>query len=61
MPRKAPVRFVYAGRRGKTMPYWRVPERLLDEPEEFAEWARQAFAVARRRQKPKKSARKREA
>src|ERR1700674_2920835 len=29
--------FVYAGMRGKAMPmpYWRVPERLLDEPEEF--------------------------
>jgi DNA transformation protein len=28
------------------MPYWRAPERLLDEPDEFAEWARTAFAVA---------------
>jgi DNA transformation protein and related proteins len=57
--------FVYAGMRGKAMPmpYWRVPERLLDEPEEFAEWARKAFAAAQRtqKQKPKKSVRKREA
>ena len=47
--------FVYAGMRGKTtpMPYWRVPERLLDEPDEFVEWARIAFAVAVRTQKPK--------
>jgi DNA transformation protein len=36
--------------RGKTMamPYWQVPERLLDEPEEFAQWAREAFAIAAR-------------
>jgi DNA transformation protein len=37
--------------RGKTMttmPYWRVPERLFDEPDEFADWAREAFAIARR-------------
>ena len=34
--------FVCAGMRGKAMPmpYWRVPKRLLDEPEEFAEWVR---------------------
>ena len=57
--------FVFAGMRGKAMPmpYWRLPEHLLDEPEECAEWARKAFAVAERtqKQKPKKSARKREA
>jgi DNA transformation protein len=36
--------------RGREMvrPYWQVPERLFDEPEEFAEWARQAFAVTKR-------------
>jgi DNA transformation protein len=33
----------------RVMPYWRAPERLLDEPEEFAEWARAAFSVAERR------------
>ena len=35
------------------MPYWRAPERLFDEPEEFAEWARRAYEVARRTAKPK--------
>lgn len=41
--------FVYGGQ-GKTvtMSYWRAPERLLDDPEEMAEWARRALAVARR-------------
>lgn len=39
--------WVYDGRNGPvTMPYWPVPERLFDEPDEFAEWARTAFAVA---------------
>src|SRR6185503_17028960 len=39
--------FVYAGKRGKvtTMQYWRIPERLLDEPDEFVEWAQTALAV----------------
>jgi DNA transformation protein len=52
--------FTYAGMPGKAipMPYWRVPERLLDDAEEFAPWARTAFAVALRTQKPKKSGRK---
>ena len=30
------------------MPYWRAPERLFDEPDEFADWARAAYAAARR-------------
>jgi DNA transformation protein len=28
--------------------YWRMPERLYDEPDELAEWARHAMAAARR-------------
>ncbi len=28
--------------------FWRVPERLFDEPEELVEWARAAWAAARR-------------
>jgi DNA transformation protein len=28
--------------------FWRVPERLYDEPDEFVEWARAALAAARR-------------
>ena len=28
--------------------FWRVPERLLDEPEELLAWARAALAAARR-------------
>ena len=28
--------------------FWRVPERLFDEPEEFLNWAREALAAAHR-------------
>ena len=28
--------------------FWRAPERLLDEPEEFLAWAREALGAARR-------------
>ena len=28
--------------------FWRVPERLFDEPDEFVEWAKIALAAARR-------------
>jgi len=30
------------------MSYYPVPDRLYDDPEEFAEWARRAYAVAER-------------
>lgn len=36
------------------MSYWRLPERLYDDPDELAQWAREALAVARRsRAKPR--------
>src|SRR5580704_11791460 len=28
--------------------FWRAPDRLFDEPDELVEWARAAFAAARR-------------
>jgi len=31
------------------LPYWRLPERLYDDPDELAEWARRAFAAAERK------------
>ena len=42
--------FSYKTRDGKRTltSYWRMPERLYDEPDEFAEWARHAMATARR-------------
>jgi DNA transformation protein len=40
-------RFGYEAR-GKRidLPYWRIPERLLDDPDEMASWARTALGVA---------------
>lgn len=41
--------FTYgAKQRRVVMSYWRMPDRLLDDPEELAEWARSAFGTAQR-------------
>jgi DNA transformation protein len=46
--------FVYEGMKGKmtALPYWRLPERLYDDPADFDAWARAAFGVAERAKKP---------
>ena len=31
------------------LPYWRLPERLYDDPEELAVWAGRALAIAERK------------
>jgi DNA transformation protein and related proteins len=43
------------------LPYWRLPERLYDDPEELTGWARRAFAAAERKKfaPPAKRKRKR--
>lgn len=49
--------FVYEGKgRSVSMGYWRLPERLYDDPDEFRDWAISAFEVAdrARQAKPKK-------
>ena len=42
--------FIYDTKRGERSlkSYWRMPDRLYDEPEELAEWAKAALEVARR-------------
>ena len=47
--------FTYEAKGGKRviMSYWRLPDRLYDDPDELAEWARVALAVARRAKAPK--------
>lgn len=41
--------FTYEGKtKPVAMSYWRAPERLYDDAEEMAEWAREAIAAARR-------------
>jgi len=42
-----PLSYVKQGRR-IDLAYWRVPDRLMDEPEELLQWARAALAAARR-------------
>jgi DNA transformation protein len=46
------------GTRG-VMSYWRMPERLYDDPDELAQWARDALTVARagdaKKARPKRS------
>jgi DNA transformation protein len=41
--------FEYGTKTGKraVMSYWRLPDRLYDDPDELAEWARTALSVAR--------------
>ena len=43
--------FGYTRKGGKhtALPYWRIPDRLLDDPMELADWARASLAVARER------------
>jgi DNA transformation protein len=43
----APLNYQKQGRM-IDLSFWRVPERLFDEPDEFVTWARAALAAARR-------------
>ena len=51
--REGQTPFSYKTRDGRRTlnSYWRMPERLYDEPDELAEWARLALAAARRASK----------
>lgn len=42
-----PFSYAVEGGRRAVMSYWRLPERLYDEPEELARWAHTAMAAAR--------------
>jgi DNA transformation protein and related proteins len=42
-----PLSYVCRGR-VMNLSFWRAPERLFDEPDEFVDWARTALAAARR-------------
>ena len=53
--REGSAPFVYTrarspGRVGRhSLSYWRLPERLYDDPDELVSWARRALAIAERR------------
>jgi DNA transformation protein len=53
--------FVYTTKAGKraVMSYWRLPDRLYDEPEELAQWAQAALGVARSKSTGKPAAKAR--
>ncbi len=55
--------FTYTrGQRGRVaLPYWRLPERLYDDPDELAVWASRALAVAERKKFAPRARRKRKA
>ncbi|MGC1776782.1 MAG: TfoX/Sxy family protein [Xanthobacteraceae bacterium] len=66
--REGCARFTYtrgkkSGRpREHALPYWRLPERLYDDPEQLAAWAGRAFAAAeRKRFKPRGRSRQKRA
>jgi DNA transformation protein len=51
--------FVYKAKgREIALSYWKLPERLYDEPDDFANFARDAFGAAQRAAKPKSGAAK---
>jgi DNA transformation protein len=44
----SPFSYKTKGGRRTIMSYWRMPERLYDDPDELADWARRAMVVAQR-------------
>ncbi len=50
--------FEYGTKTGKraVMSYWRLPDRLYDDPDELARWAKQALAAAQRKAAAKPNA-----
>jgi len=45
----APFSYMAKGSKRTITSYWRMPDRLYDDPEELAEWARASLEVARRK------------
>lgn len=54
-----PFTYEAKGRVVRVGAYWRIPERLLDEPDEMLDWARAALAAGRRAAAAKKPRTKR--
>ncbi|HEY1541534.1 MAG TPA: TfoX/Sxy family protein [Xanthobacteraceae bacterium] len=52
--------FTYSAKgRGRTrLSYWRLPDRLYDDPDGLADWARAALEAARRARAPKRATKK---
>jgi DNA transformation protein len=58
--RMGPMRYTSRDGAEVAMSYYELPPRLYDDPEEAADWARQAFDAALRSSTTKRKARKRE-
>ena len=43
-----PFMYTAKGRKSVALPYWRMPDRLYDEPDELSQWARTSVMVAQR-------------
>jgi DNA transformation protein and related proteins len=56
-----PFSYPMRGKIVRMTAYWRIPERLFDEPDEMLEWARAALAAGRRAAETKKAKPKRPA
>jgi len=61
--REGAAPFSYAAKNGRraVMSYWRLPDRLYDDPGELARWAAEALATARRSAAPGRKAKARTA
>jgi len=45
-----PFTYTRSERAGRVaLPYWRLPERLYDDPDDLAAWATRSFAIAERK------------
>ena len=55
----APFAYTVKGRQPVVMSYWEVPPRLLEDPDELAQWARMAHRVACAAKKPSMKSSKR--
>jgi DNA transformation protein len=54
---QGPFSYMAKGRKRASMSYWRAPDRIYDDPDELAVWARDAFAAAHRSGSKRKSKR----
>jgi DNA transformation protein len=45
---QGPFTYSAKNRKRAVMSYWRMPDRLYDDPDELARWAREALAAAHR-------------
>lgn len=54
----APFSYQARGRTVELASYWRVPERLFDDPDDMLQWARAALAAGRRAQRDNKRRRR---